>query len=492
MLGSGLWRSGGRLILLPLLATLAVCAVVLAILSATFTANAAPSPAPAAPAPTARPAPPPGGPTFEVATASTDKPVMMADFVKADDASTSFGDMFVQALKTSPRVSDFASLEHDYSPRVAKARVKSGDSVLAVIVGTKFTQTFRHNMVSALRGGDVRPLPITVIAGPQALAEHKLILREYRQQALKPTLNYLADEMRIVVKKSGCDVPGTAPGRCVTVTDAMLDKFASPFRMAVRAVGGPAAKSFDYPSQQDHGAIRPDPAPTAPTTHVSPSSAPTMNTLGMLMVLIVVAGLLAATTTAWAVDHRLGLSVFTTGPWRRQNASMPFPRRKAVIVKNIAGVVVGAVASSLVVGIYLAGSGRLSGAALSAPTMQLGNTVLWAFAVLLVVAIVLFVQTLQAVIGTPGWLVAAVVVLGVGLPAAGIGALLAGEFSADGALVRAAGGLAGHGRIRGIVEAILPVGVTLLAVAVLSWLAGVVVSGVYDRYVTTAVRSSTQ
>lgn len=485
MVGSGLWRSGGRLILLPLLATVAVCGLALAILSAAFAANAAAAPSAGSP-PSSVPttvAPVTGGPTFEVATASSDKPVVVPDFVKADDASTSFGDMFVQSLRTSPRVTDFASLEHEYSPKVAEHRVESGDAVLAVIVGNDFSSTFRRNMFSALRGGAVRPLPITVIAGPQALADKKLVLREYRKQAIKPTLDYLSDEMRIVVKKSGCDVPGAPHGRCITVTDSMLDKFASPFHTAVRRVNGPAATSYDYPSAHAPGsraspAAPESAAPPAPTAH----AAPVMNEMSMLMVLVVVSGLVAATTAAWAVDFRLGRAVFTAGPWRRQNTAMPFPRRKALLVQNAAGVVVGVVASSLLIAVYLARSGRLT---LASASGQLDNVLLWAFAALVTVAIVLFVHALQAVIGTPGWLVAAVAVIGLGLPAAGIGSLLSGKFGAGGALLQAAGGMA-HGS--GVMVAgVLPAVVVMAVVAVASYAVGLAVSAAYDKFVTTAV-----
>ncbi|NYI67551.1 hypothetical protein [Spelaeicoccus albus] len=485
MLGSGLWRAGGRLILLPLLATIAVCALVLAIISAAFAANAAPAAArPEATAPAdARPAP--GGPTFEVAVASTDKPVVMADFVKADDASTSFGDMFVQSLRTSPRVSDFASLEHEYSPKAAARRVTSGEAVLAVIVGPEFSSTFRRNMVSALHGGAVRQMPITVVAGPQALADNKLILHEYRKQAIKPTLDYLADEMRIVVKKSGCDVPNTAPGRCISVTDAMLDKFAAPFHTTVRTVDGPAAQSYDYPSMRKQGARGPvhhGAPPAGPATSASP--APAMEPLAVVLVLIVVAALVAATTTAWAVDFRLGRAVFTTGPWRRQNAQMPFPRRKALMVQNAAGVVVGVLSSSVLVGVYLARSGRLGQASV---TIQAGNVLVWSFAVLITVALVAFVQALEAVVGTPGWLVSVVAVVGFALPAAGIGALLTGEPAADGAFVRAACGLAGRMDPSAIAETCLPIAVVLLAVAAVSFGTGRAVSGAYDKYVTSSI-----
>lgn len=475
MLGSGLWRSGGRLILLPLLATIAVCALALVIVTATFAANATATPAPSPPAGAVQA---PGGPTFEVATASSDEPVVVADFVKADDANTSFGDMLVSSLRTSPRVSDFGSLEHEYSPKAATRRVTSGDAVLAVLVGSDFSRTFRHNMFSALRGGPVRPLPITVIAGPQALADNKLILREYRRQAIKPTLDYLADEMRIVVKKSGCDLPGTVPGRCVTVTDAMLDKFAGPFHVAVNRVHGPAAKSYDYPSKQ-HSAADPPVVRPPPVTQ----AAPTMNTLSVVMVLIVLAGLVAATTTAWAVDYRLGRAAITTGPWRRQNTEMPFPRSKTLMVKSAAGITVGALSSSLLIGVYLARSGRLS--RISVPEVA-DNALLWAFAMLVAVAIVLTVQALQAMIGTPGWLVGAAAVIGFGLPAAGVGSLLAGEFGTDGAILRAAGPMVHSAGLHGAIPAGLPVAAALLAIAAASYAAGHLASRAYDKHVTTA------
>jgi hypothetical protein len=126
-------------------------------------------------------------PTFTIAVGIDDEPVEMPAIQSAMTDYLAFSDEFADRLEQGAVAQDFATHEHTMSPEAAREQVADGTSVLAVILPEDLSPTFVRQAAEYGRGersDPPDPVTLTIVAGPQALAQDEFILSQYRSQVL--------------------------------------------------------------------------------------------------------------------------------------------------------------------------------------------------------------------------------------------------------------------------------------------------------------------
>lgn len=120
-----------------------------------------------------------------------------------------FSDEFADRLEQGAVAQDFGTHEHTMSPEAAREQVADGTSVLAVILPEDLSPTFVRQAAEYGRGersDPPEPVTLTIVAGPQALAQDEFILSQYRSQVLTQASEHIAEQMRIVSRKLNAEV----------------------------------------------------------------------------------------------------------------------------------------------------------------------------------------------------------------------------------------------------------------------------------------------
>ena len=120
-----------------------------------------------------------------------------------------FSGEFADRLEQGAVAQDFATHEHTMSPEAAREQVADGTSVLAVILPEDLSPTFVRQAAEYGRGersDPPDPVTLTIVAGPQALAQDEFILSQYRSQVLTQASEHIAEQMRIVSRKLNAEV----------------------------------------------------------------------------------------------------------------------------------------------------------------------------------------------------------------------------------------------------------------------------------------------
>lgn len=277
-------------------------------------------------------------PSFTIAVGTDDAPTEMPAIQSAKTDFLAFSDEFADRLELGAVAPDFATHEHTMSPEAARAQVADGTSVLAVVLPEQLTPTFVGQ--AAAQGRDERsdppdPVTITLVAGPQALAQDEFVLSQYRSQVVNQASEHIAGQMRTVAGKLGAEAD-------------------RPVEVVVEEVDGPPAQDLLYPSQQSDSAD----AAAAPAEEDGSfanagaqareagiaAQADRSFTVWIPSLIVAVFGtaVVAATVAvSVGVDRASGLGVVLVGPWRRQAAARPVPRVRKLWVKVRLAVVPG-------------------------------------------------------------------------------------------------------------------------------------------------------
>ena len=148
-----------------------------------------------------------------------------------------FSGEFADRLEQGAVAQDFATHEHTMSPEAAREQVADGTSVLAVILPEDLSPTFVRQAAEYGRGersDPPDPVTLTIVAGPQALAQDEFILSQYRSQVLTQASEHIAEQMRIVLRKLNAEVD-------------------RPVSIVVEESDGPEPQDLLFASQSDAG-----------------------------------------------------------------------------------------------------------------------------------------------------------------------------------------------------------------------------------------------
>ncbi|MBM6591176.1 hypothetical protein [Brevibacterium sp. RIT 803] len=297
-----------------------------------------------APAPTTAEHPPSSPPNFSIAVGTDDEPREMPAIQSAMTDYLSFSDQFFTRLEQGAVPPDFSTTERELSPDAARAQVKDGTSVLAVLLPKDLTPQAIDDIRAYYRGDiDAPRYTITVLASPQALNEDKFVLNQYRDQVIRQAEEHVSEQIRIVAQKFGCE---TGEQACPRTSKEAQRAFERPFDINVENVSGPPA--VDYFSQKtDESSPSPHVQPSAPATAAAspsdpaatssatdaassrshaPQSSASAGISAIISALILAAVTLAILSSA-TVNRAAGLQVAIIGPWRSLSPQRPFPRR---------------------------------------------------------------------------------------------------------------------------------------------------------------------
>lgn len=235
-----------------------------------------------------------------------------------------FSDEFADRLEQGAVAQDFATHEHTMSPEAAREQVADGTSVLAVILPEDLSPTFVRQAAEYGRGersDPPDPVTLTIVAGPQALAQDEFILSQYRSQVLTQASEHIAEQMRIVSRKLNAEVD-------------------RPVSIVVEESDGPEPQDLLFASQSEAGSSGSSES-TASSDSTYANAGPEAReaavaeqtersyAVGLTAVAAVAwaaAVLAAAVAVSTAVDRATGLGIVVVGPWRRRSAERPVPR----------------------------------------------------------------------------------------------------------------------------------------------------------------------
>lgn len=263
-------------------------------------------------------------PTFTIAVGIDDEPVEMPAIQSAMTDYLAFSDEFADRLEQGAVAQDFGTHEHTMSPEAAREQVADGTSVLAVILPEDLSPTFVRQAAEYGRGersDPPEPVTLTIVAGPQALAQDEFILSQYRSQVLTQASEHIAEQMRIVSRKLNAEVD-------------------RPVRIVVEESDGPEPQDLLYASQSEASSADSDNttgsadsayANAGPEAREAAVAQQTERSyaVGLTAVAAVAwaaAVLAAAVAVSTAVDRATGLGIVVVGPWRRRSAERPVPR----------------------------------------------------------------------------------------------------------------------------------------------------------------------
>lgn len=332
----------------PIMASLCVYVIALSVLVPLFGAveragaeEGVPTPVPA---PTTAEQPPSSPPNFSIAVGTDDEPREMPAIQSAMTDYLSFSDQFFTRLEQGAVAPDFSTTERELSPEAARAQVKDGTSVLAVLLPKDLTPQAIDDIRAYYRGDiDAPRYTITVLASPQALNEDKFILNQYRDQVIRQAEEHVSEQIRIVAQKFGCE---TGEKACPRTSKQAQRAFERPFDIKVEKVSGPPAVDY-FSEKSDEGSASPHNQPSAPATAAASPSNPAATSSGtdaassqshapqssisagisaIIGALILAAVTLAMLSSA-TVNRAAGLQVAIIGPWRSLSPQRPFPRR---------------------------------------------------------------------------------------------------------------------------------------------------------------------
>lgn len=474
------------LLLWPPVSALVVFAISLLALTPAFAAlerahhaAAAPPSVPAAPIPG-----PPSPPNFTIGIGSEDEPTKMPAIQSAMTDTLAFSDQFADFLEHGGSAPHFGTQERVLSPTAARKQVGDGTSVLALILPPDLTPTIMSDIRRYRAGAiDAPTYTITIVAGPQALAEDSFILREYRSQVITQAVERVSEQIRTVASKSDCQSMRITP--CMRSQDETVTAFEAPFAITVDTVAGPEPITYFGESATT---VAPAASPTASVTSMTaPDPRPASPLVWMASVLasLVIASAVLALAASVMVNRSAGLQLVVFGPWRSLTPQRPFSRRSLFEAKlgigalGCTGLVVAALGALLVLS-PLFGAGLGLGAH---PALRLVAAI--GFLVLLSAATTATVLAVNDGAGSGFAALAAVLGAGIGLSTSGIGFAigLSGTSGSAGVL---------HGLTTGSLSQLAPSGaismiIALSVLCITSVVAGWSVTGAYDSRVSTQI-----
>ncbi|WGW12403.1 hypothetical protein LWF01_01135 [Saxibacter everestensis] len=415
--------------------TLAACALLAALLG--MVAGSA-TPAPAAPPPEqVQPAPEPERIPLRVAIVNHDRPVELAAVMSARPEWFEFGAEITKGIKTGV-LEGYQVLGTTYPESTAREMVEAGDAEMAVIFDPDFSRNVADYMLDVAHNRDAAQPEFTVLAGPMLSANNGKLLDEFKRQTLGPTLNLMAENMRVVAEKMAG--PGNTYGQ---VSDAQLEKLVDFVGTKVENINVPGIGAAPEPGVQPKSSpptalsddAAGDPGSTSDPAAGSTADRAAGSTLdaggsgsgqGIVLysVMLVGAGLVTALVVGWLVSFRAGMAVFVLGPWRRQVSVPDVPRLRMLILQWLTSSLVAMVVSACFMGFATA-----TGSTIEMPSL------VWAYGCGVIAGIAITLQAIQAAVGTIGWLIGIVFTLGTALPAAGFAQLLGGGSAAGQALL---------------------------------------------------------
>ena len=292
-------------------------------------------------------------PTFTIAVGIDDEPVEMPAIQSAMTDHLAFSGEFADRLEQGAVAQDFATHEHTMNPEAAREQVADGTSVLAVILPEDLSPTFVRQAAEYGRGersDPPDPVTLTIVAGPQALAQDEFILSQYRSQVLTQASEHIAEQMRIVLRKLNAEVD-------------------RPVSIVVEESDGPEPQDLLFASQSEAGSSGSSES-TASSDSTYANAGPEAReaavaeqtersyAVGLTAVAAVAwaaAVLAAAVAVSTAVDRATGLGIVVVGPWRRRSAERPVPRALKLRTKALLmGLLVPLLAVAGTIGIRLA------------------------------------------------------------------------------------------------------------------------------------------
>jgi hypothetical protein len=358
-------------------------------------------------------------PTFTIAVGIDDEPVEMPAIQSAMTDYLAFSDEFADRLEQGAVAQDFATHEHTMSPEAAREQVADGTSVLAVILPEDLSPTFVRQAAEYGRGersDPPDPVTLTIVAGPQALAQDEFILSQYRSQVLTQASEHIAEQMRIVSRKLNAEVD-----RPVSIVVEESDgPEPQELLFASQSEAGSTGSSDTTGSEESAGSdstyanAGPEAREAAVAEQTERSYA--VGLTAVAAVAWAAAVLAAAVAVSTAVDRATGLGIVVVGPWRRRSAERPVPRALKLRTKALLmGLLVPLLAVAGTIGIRIA-----AGQEATAVDVELvsGETTVAASAALLVLllavgaALAAIVLAAAEVVGSfAAWVAAALALL---------------------------------------------------------------------------------
>lgn len=437
-------------------------------------------------------------PNFSVAVGMDDEVTEMPAIQSAMMDYLAFSDEFFDRLKTGGLVPEFATEEREISPDSARAQVKDGTSVMAVVLPTKLTPTVIDDIRAYYRGEIDNPkYTITVVAGPQALNEDEYIVKKYSDQVIRQATEHISTQIRTVARKTTCADAGRTD--CPRTQDEVVKAFERPFETKVDKVDGP--DPIDYFGQGEDASAAP--APPTPSAEVNAGTPPEQGTQsntdvdsgasGLGSALIVVTSVLSALAIASAVlallasflvNRRAGLQLVVIGPWRSLTPQRPIPRRSLLSAKLVISLV-GSTVLALLTTIALTWLGQDAYLSFSAYP-ELRAIALFGLLALVSYTVAAIILTTTDVLGGVFGLFAAIVTIILVAYQSGVPAII-GQPSASLDLYAIIASIFSAGGLNFAVTYILSAGIGLLVVAILVVAVGLVVTRIYDNRFTTRI-----
>jgi hypothetical protein len=260
------------------------------------------------------------------------------------------------------------------------------------------------------------PVTLTIVAGPQALAQDEFILSQYRSQVLTQASEHIAEQMRIVSRKLNAEVD-----RPVSIVVEESDgPEPQELLFASQSEAGSTGSSDTTGSEESAGSdstyanAGPEAREAAVAEQTERSYA--VGLTAVAAVAWAAAVLAAAVAVSTAVDRATGLGIVVVGPWRRRSAERPVPRALKLRTKALLmGLLVPLLAVAGTIGIRIA-----AGQEATAVDVELvsGETTVAASAALLVLllavgaALAAIVLAAAEVVGSfAAWVAAALALL---------------------------------------------------------------------------------